>query len=293
MISFSTLGTRSKLGNHLFQYAFLRSTALRLGVRFYCPRWIGDSAFHLDDSKERSEAPEGIESRYREPRNYTGLNASALGIRDGTEIEGYFQTEKYLDRKCVLSWYRLREDLLADVRRRYGHVDFENCVGLSVRLGDFATTYGDVFFVPRRDYYKRALEMISRNSTIVVFSDDVPRAKTLLGDLGAPTVFMEGYEPYEGIYLQSQCHHFICSPSTYSWWGAWLNTYPDKRIIVPQEGAFRPGAPVRNDEYWPESWVKIRALRSVLDHFALVSRMRLIQRGVRKVVQVGTKALHR
>src|SRR5262245_7132175 len=134
MISFSTLGTRSKLGNHLFQYAFLRSTAQRLGVQFYCPRWIGDSVFRLDDSKERSEAPEGIVCQYREPASYTGLNTSALEIRDGTEIGGYFQTEQYLERQSVLRWYRLREDRVADVRRRYGHVDFENSVGLSVRL---------------------------------------------------------------------------------------------------------------------------------------------------------------
>ena len=50
MISFSKLGSFGRLGNQLFQYAFLRSTAARLGTRFHCPQWIGDRVLHLDDA---------------------------------------------------------------------------------------------------------------------------------------------------------------------------------------------------------------------------------------------------
>ena len=95
MISFSKLGMRSRLGNHLFQYAFLRSTAQRLGVKFYCPYWIGDTVFCLDDEDERSDSPSGIVEVYKEPYHYTGFNQLAFQISDGTDIEGYFQTEKY------------------------------------------------------------------------------------------------------------------------------------------------------------------------------------------------------
>ena len=40
------------LGNQLFQYSFLRTQAERLGVKFYCPNWIGDEIFDLNDKKQ-------------------------------------------------------------------------------------------------------------------------------------------------------------------------------------------------------------------------------------------------
>jgi hypothetical protein len=49
MISFPKLGNYGRLGNQLFQYAFLRSSARRLGVQFHCPKWDGGDIFDLDD----------------------------------------------------------------------------------------------------------------------------------------------------------------------------------------------------------------------------------------------------
>ena len=65
MISFERLGEEG-LGNQLFQYAFLRSMARRLGVSFYCPSWIGDQVFDLDDGGERAAAPVGIDKWFRQ-----------------------------------------------------------------------------------------------------------------------------------------------------------------------------------------------------------------------------------
>jgi hypothetical protein len=286
VISFSSLGGRSRLGNHLFQYAFVRTTARKLGVRFYCPRWTGDGVFDLRDEAERADGPENIKRIYQEPTDCTGLNESALCITDGTEIRGYFQTEKYLLREQVCQWYSFKEQSIAQVRSRYKNVDFENSVGLSVRLGDFQTVYGDLFYVPRRSYYVRALELVQRRRSIVLFSDDVEGALSLLGNLGLPIIVAKDYEPYEGLYLQSRCRDFICSPSTYSWWGAWLNRYPDRIIVAPSEGPFRPGAPVTNGDYWPETWVKIPALRAGLDRYWPTKQRRLLQRALKRMERI-------
>jgi hypothetical protein len=80
MISCKKLGKPElgRLGNQLFQYVFLRLTARRLGVKFYCPEWIGDEIFELDDSSERSDNPENITKFYNEPKNYFGFNENAL-----------------------------------------------------------------------------------------------------------------------------------------------------------------------------------------------------------------------
>lgn len=289
MISFRNLGAPGLgLGNLLFQYAFLRASAQRLGVKFYCPPWIGDTVLCLDDQDDRVETlPDHAMVKYEEPADYTGFNASALRITDGTDVEGYFQTDKYFPRERVLRWYRFREEATAAIRHRYGHVDFEQSVGMGVRLGDFATTEGDLYYVPRRDFYRRALALVKRQDQIVVFSDDINGAREFLGDLGAPTTYIDDYRPYEGLFLHSRCRDFICSPSTYSWWGAWLIPYPDRVIVAPEEGPFRPGAPVANREYWPDDWLTIPALRRGLDHYRVVTKRRLGRRGLRKAGRIA------
>ena len=295
MIAFQRLGAPGLgLGNALFQYAFLRTTARRLGVKYYCPPWIGDSVFCLDDEDERLQSlPNHPMEKYEEPSNYTGLNASALHIRNETDIEGYFQTEKYFQRDRVLEWYRFKEEAITRIRQRYEGINFEHSVGIGVRLGDFATTEGDLYYVPQHNFYTRALALVERRERIVVFSDDVHGARRFLGDLGAPTTYIENYRPYEGLFLHSLCRDFICSPSTYSWWGAWLMGHPDRIIVAPEEGSFRPGAPVSNHEYWPENWITIPALRRGLDHYRVVTKKRLARRGLRKARRMARGAIGR
>lgn len=286
MISFSTLGTRSRLGNHLFQYAFLRSTAQRLGVQFYCPKWIGDTIFELNDSSERADSPIDIHFEYIEPVKYTGLNESALCIKDGTNVQGYFQSEQYFNKDQVRKWYRFNESIISNTRQRFHSVDFSNSCGLHVRMGDFVTTYEEQFYVPRLKYYKNALKMVKKQDNIIVFSDDIPAAKMLLGSLGSRFTFIDDYEPNEGIYLQSLCHDFICTSSTYGWWGAWLNSKQGRVIVAPSEGPFRPGSPVRNQEFWPNDWLTTPALRYGLDHYNAVKAKRFIRRVLNKTQKV-------
>ena len=157
MISYSDLGARSRFGNHLFQYAFLRTTARRLGVPFYCPRWHGDDVFCLEDEAERAAAPMEIVTEYVEPYENPGFNELALQIRDGTNIRGYFQTYRYLDREQVRGWYRFRDEKVASVRLRYAHVNFATSVGLHVRLGDVLTSsYERLLLAAPRLFQKRS-----------------------------------------------------------------------------------------------------------------------------------------
>lgn len=283
MISFSGLGSRSRLGNHLFQYAFLRTTSKRIGVKFYCPTWAGDYFFQLEDNEERSDAMHGIIFDYKEPYYNTGFNKDALEIQDRTNIQGYFQTEKYLDRYSVLTWYKFKKEKISSIRDRYSQVDFKNSTGLSIRLGDFITVYKDQFYIPRLSYYENALDCVLRKKHVIIFSDEIEIAKDIFNnffeDKKLHVIYANDYEPYEGLYLQSRCRDFICSPSTYSWWGAWLNTFPDKIIVAPKEGAFRPGGPVINNEFWPDNWLRITALKPFVDHYEAV-KIKILTRRV-------------
>ena len=257
MISFPSLGTRGRLGNQLFQYAFLRSTAQRLGTRFHCPEWIGDRVFDLGDAEERAGA-RPLAKRYRQSRTDVGFDPRAHRIEDGTEISGFFQSARNFDEPAVRRWYRFREEAVAGVAARFAHLDLGDSVGLHLRFGDKRDDLR--FYLPRPRYYLDALARLPRRAHILVFSDDAHRSMAYLRSLASRAVFVAGNQPHEDLYLMSRCRDFISSPSTLSWWGAWLGSRADGTVVAPLEGVLRPGAPAVSTDYWPDGWVRVRSL---------------------------------
>ena len=274
MLSFQRLGTEGwgRLGNQLFQYAFLRVTARRLQVSFYCPPWIGDQVFHLDDATERAARPEGITRRYVEPVPNVGFNASALAIEDGTDIGGCFQSERYFtDPAVVRGWYRFKDDSVAAVRSKYRNVDFANSVGIHLRFGDYV---GDITYVIAPPwYYREALARVRYKDTVVVFSDEIDRAREWVKGLPGRLIFAEGNRPHEDLYLMTQCHDFVCSVSTLSWWGAWLISHPDKTVVAPREW-LRPGYHIKCADLHSSNWIEIRTCRTLLDDYRTLRFLR-------------------
>ena len=257
MLAFSKLGYMGRLGNQLFQYAFLRQTAEALDTPFYCPEWIGDKIFQLNDEEHRVKTGRELPHLYQ---------ASALGyaedfhlIIDETEISGYFQSARnFSDPSKVRSWYRWKPELVAPLAERYRHIDFPSASGVHLRFGDFfQLRHIRDFYLPSSRYYRRAIEF-SKAQKIVVFSDEPKKAriwlKPLTKDANFDLVFLEGNEDWEDLYLMSQCRNMICSASTFSWWGAWLGRKSEATTVAPMEGLFRSSSKVENDDFWPADW---------------------------------------
>lgn len=55
--------------------------------------------------------------------------------------------------------------------------------------------------------------------------------------------------------LMSLCRHNIIANSSFSWWGAWLNTNANKIVIAPQKW-FQCGSMISKDII-PNSWLQI------------------------------------
>ena len=53
-------------------------------------------------------------------------------------------------------------------------------------------------------------------------------------------------------YLFAHSKHFIVGPSSFHWWGAWLNENPDKICLRPANIN-----PSNNKNFWPENWITI------------------------------------
>jgi hypothetical protein len=252
------------LGNQLFQYAYIRSQAKRLKTKFYFPKWIGDEIYNLNDQSERGPFREAKEV-FRGSGIRPGFEPEAMEIRDETGVQGYFQSDKYFARDDVLEWFTLRPELSENILKKYPNINFSECTAIHLRIGDDAGWYDLSFYFPRKFFFRKALEIINQKRTVLIFSDEPERAKKYLAWIPGPKIFIEGNKNYEDLYLISLCQNVICSPSTFSWWGAHLNQSPDKIIVFP-EVYFLPGARSLNEDIFVDDWIRLRAHIPLIDY---------------------------
>ena len=56
--------------------------------------------------------------------------------------------------------------------------------------------------------------------------------------------------------LLSLCDNNIIANSSFSWWGAWLNTSENKKVVAPKSW-FGPDKQLDDKDIIPDSWIKI------------------------------------
>lgn len=194
----------------------------------------------------------------------TGFHPEVLSAAGDAYLDGYWQSELYFkDIEDVIRKELTLKDTPDSVNRGAGTAISEcESISLHVRRGDYVSNplFNEVHGICPLDYYHAAIKLLVEkveNPHFFVFSDDLEWTKENL-KLDYPAAYMDhnGEEKdYEDLHLMSLCKHHIIANSSFSWWGAWLCSNPNKVVIAPKKW-FNDQAK-DSDDIVPSSWRRI------------------------------------
>ncbi len=255
------------LGNQLFQYALGRHLAIKhktclkfdisefdnkkhLVVRtFELPKFKVniDIARQEDINRAQNHSPKGRlmewiyglfsnEVKIKKEPVYNFAPA-VLKYPDNIYLIGYWQSEKYFEgiEKTLRMDLKFSNELSAEQKKLHDKINDCNAVSMHVRRGDFVYNPNDPHTICSVDYYKNAVEVISKkikNPVFFVFSDGIEWTKKNI-DIPYEHYYVSGNEAWVDLKLMSSCKHNIIANSSFSWWGAYLNNYKQKVVICP------------------------------------------------------------
>lgn len=162
--------------------------------------------------------------------------------RKNQYIIGVFQNAKMVEsiENDVIRCFTFRP--FTDERNRELEKEMEECesVAIHVRKGkDYAQRVWYQNTCPV-EYYQKAVRLMAEkvnHPKFYVFADNPEWVKKHFKDFDYTLVEgnpASGWGSHFDMQLMSICKHNIISNSTYSWWSAFLNAYPEKIVIGPK-----------------------------------------------------------
>ncbi len=181
---------------------------------------------------------------YRVPKYYSSFEERLYEVNPEKDycFEGFFQNELYFanisEQICdAFTFPHIDDDFNMKWKRRIE--DESDSVCIHVRQGDYVSLGYALPF----SYYKTAVQIVRERLNaphFFLFGDGA-------GDV-AEQLFPHEHECYDVVpeenavqkqdyrdmQLMALCKQFIIANSTFSWWAAWLASYPEKLVLAPR-----------------------------------------------------------
>ena len=181
-------------------------------------------------------------------------------------LEGYFESEKYFfDLKSkLIEEFKIKENFIDKNNKYINLLTESNSVSIHIRRNRFVEPqyFKNRGTEPKKDM--RLQDIINYiNKAVSHFENKIDKPKFFIwsndfSDLDKifdknKFIFVENNNHIIDFYLFGFAKHFIVSPSSFHWWGAWLNQNPNKICIRPSDNL----NPSNNKDFWPDSWAII------------------------------------
>ena len=272
---------QGRLGNQLFQYAFIYSTAKTLGEAFLLDQhierliiaeyfvlrpglsgWLSRRIFSIKGYKNlfsyrlRILIYSHTSMLFKHFVSYPfDISPMEVSLQKNTFYQGYFQSCSFFEP------YTSEIKDLFKIKRKYAELyisrfsdilEGHRVVTVHIRRQDYQNFLGNDITLPM-EYYHKVLRMINEpNALYILISDEPALVKEEFSYLKNVLIS----EELEITDFQHLLRADICviANSTFSWWGAFLNQNPSKKVYAPQHFlGWREQKEIPIDIY-PSSW---------------------------------------
>ena len=191
-------------------------------------------------------------------------------------LEGHFESPRYFNIYSdeIRKQYKFVKEAEFKQLPIYQEIKNSKSVGICIRQNRFNEGYGknNSENINKSKYYsKEQIKYI--NKSVELVRNKAQDAKFYLWSNDYSNINKEDFNfevnfvdtaKYKNIldvralnlFLLSKCKHFIVTPSTFSWWGAWLGENKDSIILRPNPNFFSLFK-VNNLDFWPKNWIEI------------------------------------
>ena len=185
-------------------------------------------------------------------------------------VEGHYESEKYFlkFKSELIDEFKFKNNL--DLSENY-YFDIikknkNNIISICIRTNRFSERPGnqyniysknrsDQFVKDTIDYIYRAIDFLKnkiQNPIYLIWSNDFSNLKEYFPNENFIFVDNKVEKIITDFSLLNECRNFIVGPTSFHWWGAWLNNNINKICIRPSNIN-----PSKNKDFWPSNWIEI------------------------------------
>ena len=239
-----------RMGNQMFQYAFALSTAKKLNTRFVVLKpdvevTVIHNYFLLNSNPLLFSLKLRLTKflRFKNQKSFNNHQSAeniSNSLSDSTLYTGFFQSYDYFRQveTFIKKHFTLRRSFSRIFKKKYAHLLTKKYVVIHTRKKDYhihgTDELGGKDVTLKKSYYETCLSKISNleDYQVIVISDDIKLTKKDFENY--PNFKFESNEEVVDFQLMLHADILIISNSTFSWWGAYLNSKPNKKVYAPK-----------------------------------------------------------
>ncbi len=181
-------------------------------------------------------------------------------------VRGHFESEKYFlnYRESILNEFSFKNVKQYQDNLYYKYILNNNVIAITIRQNRFnernyyqknnlyLKNKSNIFLKKQITYIRKAVNYFKtkvKNPKFLIWSNDFSNLNKYFNNNFLFVNNSNGNKDLTDLYLLTQCKYFIISPSTFSWWGAWLSKRKNKICVRPKNLNVS-----NNKDFWPKDW---------------------------------------
>ena len=184
-------------------------------------------------------------------------------------VRGHYECEKYFlnYRDSILKEFSFKNEKRYQNNVYYKYILNNNAVAITIRQNrfneiNFSQISNQILKKKSENFLNKQIEYIKngiiffknkiKNPKFLIWSNDFSNLDKYFDDNFIFVKNLKNNKDLIDLYLLTRCKYFIVSPSTFSWWGAWLSQRKGKICIRPKNLNVS-----NNKDFWPKEWKSI------------------------------------